>query len=134
MSKREVFRWAEAEGKSRQGRGKEHQSHHADCSGDIGSDGSDSKGRSCPTLLSHGIAVDAGHHRGGFSGDPHQDGGGGAPVHGTVIDPGKENDGGSRVQAEGGREENADSGERTNPWQNTHQGSDQTADEGIEEI
>ena len=79
-----------------------------------------------PALAGHLVAVQAGDHRGGLPGDVHQDGGGGAAVHGPVIDPGEHDDGGNRGHMKGGGQEQGDGGHRPEPGQDAHQGPDRT--------
>ena len=65
-----VLRRAEAESEPGQRRREEHEPHHAEGSGDVGADRRDGQRGpgTRPSLLGHGVAVDAGHHRGRFPG------------------------------------------------------------------
>ena len=78
--RREVFRRAEFEGEVTSGGRNQHQADDADRSGDEGAEGRNPQGRAGPAVAGHLVAVEAGHHRGGFARDVHQDRRGGAAV------------------------------------------------------
>ena len=84
--------------------------------------------RAGAALARHGIAVDAGHHRGCFARNPHQDRGGRAAILGAVIDAGQHYDRLGGVEAEGRRQQNADPGQRLDvPGSTPTQGADDAA-------
>ena len=58
----------------------------------------DGQGGPGPSFLGHLVPVDAGHYGGGFPGYVEEDGGGGAAVHGAVIDAGKKDHGPGGIQ------------------------------------
>ena len=84
-------------------------------------------------LLRHGVAVDAGHDRGRLAGDAHQDRGGRAAVLRAVVDAGQHHDGLGGIEAEGGRQQDGDAGERADARQHADERADQAAEESIEQ-
>ena len=80
-------------------------------------------------FLRHGVAVDAGHHRGGFARDAQQDRGGRAAILRAVIDAGEHHDRLGGVEPEGQRQQDGDAGERADARQHADQRADQAAEE-----
>ena len=91
------------------------------------------KRRPGPALAGHGVAVDAGHHRGGLARDAHQDRGGGAAVLRAVVDAGQHDDGLGGVEPEGHGQQDRDAGERADSRQHADQRADQAAEERVEQ-
>ena len=131
QQQRQVLRRTEAQGEVGQRRGQEHQAHHAGGAGDVGADRGDGQRRPAPPLARHGVAVDAGHHRGGLAGNAHEDRGRRAAVHGAVVDAGQHHDGARGVQAEGRGQQQADPRQRPHAGQHADQRADQAADERV---
>ena len=128
---RRVFRRAEPQGKVRERRRDQGEHDHAEGAGDPGTDRSDAERGAGAAVLRHGVAVDAGHHRGSFAGNAHQDRCGGAAVLRAVVDAGEHHHCAGGVEAEGRRQQNADPGQRSDPRQHADDGADQTAEEGV---
>ena len=128
-----VFRRAESQSEGPERRRNQGEHDHAEGAGDERAHRGDTKGRAATSLLRHGVTVDAGHHRGGFARDPHQDGGGRAAVLRAVIDAGEHDDGLGGVEAEGDRQKNADARKRTDAGQHADQGADHAAEKGVEQ-
>ena len=105
---RGVFRRAEPQRKVRERRRDQGEHDHAEGAGDPGADRGDAERGAGAALLRHGVAVDAGHHRGGFAGNAHQDRGGRAAVLRAVIDAGEHHHCAGGVEPEGRRQQNAD--------------------------
>ena len=129
-----IFRGAESEGEFRQRGRQKHQPHDAERPGDIGSDRRHGQSRTRPSLLGHGVPVDAGHDRSRFAGNAHENGSRRPAVHGAVVNPRQENDRRGGVQAEGRGQKHADPGQGTHPGQNADHGPDQTADQGVKDV
>ena len=89
---RGVFRRAEPQREGRERRRDQGEHQDAESAGDPGADRGDAERRAGAALLRHGIAVDAGHHRGGFARDAHQDRGGRAAILRAVVDAGEHHD------------------------------------------
>ena len=103
----------------------------AERAGDERADRRDAQRRAGAALPGHGVAVDAGHHRGGFARDAQQDRGGRAAVLRAVIDAGQHHDRLGGVEPEGERQQDADAGERADARQHPDQRADQAAEEGV---
>ena len=84
-------------------------------------------------MLGHGVAVDAGHDRGGLARNAHQDRGGGAAVLRAVVDAGQHDDGLGGIETEGDGQQDGDAGERADARQHADQRADQAAEEGVEQ-
>ena len=110
----------------------EHQ--HAEGAADPRSDRGDAERGAGAALLRHGVAVDAGHHRGRFARDAHQDRGGGAAILRAVIDAGEHDDGLRGVEPEGHRQQDRNAGERADAGQHADQRADQAAEKGVPDI
>jgi hypothetical protein len=83
-----------------------------------------------PTAAMHN-AVDAGHDRGGFARNPHQDRGGRAAVLRTVIDAGEHHHRLGGVEPEGRGQKNADARERSDAGQYADDGADQASEKRV---
>ena len=105
-----------------------------DRAGDERTDGAHGQRRTGPPLLGHLVAVDAGDHGGGLARDVQENGGGGAAVHGPVIDSGEHDDGRSRIEAEGRRDEESDAGDGPESRQDADQGADDRPDQAVEQV
>ena len=128
---RGVFRRPEAQRKGAERRRDHGQRDDAEGAGDERADRGDAERRAGAALLRHGVAVDAGHHRGGLARNPHQDRGGRAAVLRAVIDAGQHDDRLGGVEAEGHRQQDADAGERTDAGQHADQRADHAAEERV---
>ena len=128
---RGIFRRPEAQRETRERRRDQGEHDHREGAGNPRADGGDAQRRARAALLRHGVAIDAGHHRGGFAGNAHQDRGGRAAVLRAVIDAGEHHDRLGGVEPEGRRQENADAGERADAGQDAHDGADQAAEKGV---
>ena len=85
-------------------------------------------------LTGHLIAVEAGDDGRSFSRDIQQDRSGRAAVHGAVANAREHDDGGDRIEREGGRQEQRDGRRRTDPGKHADQGSHGDADEAVEKV
>ena len=130
---RGVFGRAEPQREARERRRHHGEHDHAEGAGDERADRRDAERRAGAALLRHRVAVDAGHHRGGFARDAHQDRGGRAAILRAVIDAGEHHDRLGGVEAVGHRQQDADAGERADAGQHADQRADQAAQEGIEQ-
>ena len=106
----------------------------ADRAGNKGAEGGNPQGRAGPALAGHLIAVQAGDHRGGLPGNVHQDGSGGAAVHGPVINSGKHDDGGNRGHMKSRRQQKGDGRHGPEPRQDAHQGPDEDPDKAEQKV
>ena len=84
---------------------------HAHGAGHEGADGGGGERRTGTAVLGHLEAFQRRDHGAGFARGVEQDGGGGAAVHGAVVDAGEQDEGGLRRHLEGDRQEKGD-GER----------------------
>ena len=130
---RGIFRRAEAQREGRERRRDQRQHDHAERAGDEGADRGDAQRGTGAALLGHRVAVDAGHHRGGFARDAQQDRGGRAAILRAVIDAGQHDDRLGRIEPEGERQQDRDAGERPDAGQHADQRADQAADKGVEQ-
>ena len=128
---RGIFRRPEAQRECGERRRDQRQHQHPERAGDPRADGGDAQGCASASFLRHRIAVDAGHDRGGFARDPHQDRSGRAAVLRAVIDAGQHHHRLGGVEAESCWQENADAGKRPDARQYADDGADQAAEEGI---
>jgi len=85
-------------------------------------------------LARHLVAVDHGHDRRGFTGQVHQNGGGGAAVLGAVVDAGQHDQRSHRRQRISGGQQHGDRGHRAHAREHADQGAQQTADEGVNQV
>ena len=85
-------------------------------------------------LLGHLVAVDRGHHRGGFPGQVDQDRGRRAAILGAVIDAGEHDQRRDRRQREGQRQQHGDGRRAARGPAARRRGAEQAADEGVEQV
>ena len=130
---RGVFRRPEAQREGAERRRDHGQRDDAEGAGDERADRGDAERGAGAALLRHGVAVDAGHHRGGLARNPHQDRGGRAAVLRAVIDAGQHDDRLGGVEAERHRQQDADAGEGADAGQHADQGADHAAEKRIEQ-
>ena len=94
----------------------------------------DPERRAGAALPRHLVAVEARHHRGGFTRNVDQDRGDGAAVHRAVIDRRQHDDGAGRVELEGERDQDRCARGGAQAGQHPDQCPEQAADEGEEQV
>jgi hypothetical protein len=130
---RGVFRRPEPQREDGERRRDQGQHDHAERAGDERADRRDAQRGARASLARHGVAVDAGHHRGGFARDAQQDRRGRSAVLRAVVDAGQHHDRLGGVEPEGDRQQDADAGERADAGQHPDQRPDQAPQEGVPE-
>jgi hypothetical protein len=87
-----------------------------------------------PALSGHLVAVQAGHDRGRFAGNVDQDRSGRAAVLRAVVDPGKHDQRGSRVEGERNRQQHGDGGHRADARQHADQRAEQASHQTVKDV
>ena len=128
-----IFWRAEPQGKCSKRRSDQGQHQDAEGARDPRADGGDAQRRASPAALRHCVTVDAGHDRGRFAWNAHQDRGGRAAVLRAVVDAGQHNDGSRGVEAVGDGQQDADAGQRSDAGQHANQRADYAAKKCIPE-
>ena len=131
---RKVLRRAELQRDFGERRRKQRDDHRGDASGEERADRRDAERGPRPALSGHLVAIEAGHDRRGLARNVDQNSGGRAAVLRAVIDPGKHDQRGSRVERESDRQQHGDGGHRPDAGQHADQRAEQTAHQTVENI
>ncbi len=131
QQQRGVFRRAKPQREGCERRRDQREHDDAERAGNERADRRNAKRRAAAAFPCHRIAVDAGHHRGGFARYAQQDRRGRAAVLRAVVDAGQHHDRIGGVEPERQRQQDADTGERSDARQHADQRSDDAADEGV---
>ena len=119
---------------SASGRGEQGHQEGGDRAGEKGTDGGRGQGHAGPPLTRHLIAVQGGDHRGRFTRQIDQDGGGGAAVLGSVVDAGQHDQGGDRRQDKGDGQQHGDGGGRAETGQHADQGAEKDTRQAVQQV
>ena len=87
-----------------------------------------------PPLLGHLVAIDGGHGGRRLAGQVDQDRRRRSPVLGPVVDAGKHDQGGNRLEVERDRQQHGDRGGRPDAGQHADGGAKGNADQAVEEV
>src|SRR4051812_9774869 len=131
---REIFRRTERKRYFGERRRNQHQADYAYGAGDERRDRRDAKRGPGAALAGHGVAVEAGDHRGGFAGDVQQDRGRRTAVLGAVVDAREHDHRAGRIHQKRERQEHRDRGRWAEARHDTHDRAEHHAHEAPEQV
>ena len=131
---RKHFRRTEFERKAGCCLRKQHHHHAGDDAADEGGDCRSGQRRPRSPLLGHFVTIEAGHNGGGIARRVDHDRGNRAAEHRTIVNGTHADEGRRRIHAVGNRNQNGDTGRRTNARQHADQGAEETADHHPDQV
>src|SRR3990172_2234657 len=132
--KGEIFMGTEFEGHSGEGDGKKHEPDNPECPRNERPERRHAQGRTCSTFERHLVTIHTGDYGSRLAGNVDKDRGGGAAVHGAVVETCQHNDGPGRRNLKGYWEQDGDGPHRADPGKHPDQGPQHRTEKAEEEI